>query len=139
MLYGGVIVPTVVHGELLHPAAPEAVQGWAAAPPAWLTVTPAPESEDPRLRKLDAGEAAAIVLALALAADLVLMDERAGVAAARARALNVIGTIGVLDQAARTGLIDIAEALTRLKGTNFRHRPGLLESLLAARQQAGRS
>ena len=131
-LYGGVTVPTTVHGELLHPAAPAAVRNWAAASPAWLTIVPAPASGDPQLRKLDAGEAAAIALALTLPADLVLMDERAGVAMARALALNVIGTIGVLDQATRAGLIDIAEAVARLRATNFRHRPALLDGLLAS-------
>ena len=136
-LYGGVTVPTAVHGELLHPAAPEPVRGWANVPPAWLTITPTPACEDPQLGKLDAGEAAAITLALTLPADLVLMDERAGVAAARARALNVIGTIGVLDQAARAGLIDISEAVSRLKATNFRHRPALLDGLLASRRPTG--
>lgn len=139
-LYGNVTAPTAVHGELLHPLAPAAVRNWAAAPPPWLTIAPAPASEDPQLRKLDAGEAAAIALALTLPADLVLMDERAGVATARARALNVIGTIGVLDQAARAGLIDIVEAVTRLRATNFRHRPPLLDGLLAShRPTSGRS
>ena len=71
-LYGGVTVPTAVHGELLHPAAPEPVRGWANVPPAWLTITPTPACEDPQLGKLDAGEAAAITLALTLPADLVL-------------------------------------------------------------------
>lgn len=139
-LYGGVIVPTAVHDELLHPKAPESVRGWATAPPGWLTITPAPASEDPQLRKLDAGEAAAIAPALTLPAELVLMDERTGVAAARARGINVIGTIGVLDQAARAGLIDIAEAVTRLKAANFRYRPELLQTLPAShRQKSGRS
>jgi predicted nucleic acid-binding protein len=136
-LYGSVTVPTAVHSELLHPAAPAAVRGWAAVPPEWLTIVSAPTSGDPQLGKLDAGEAAAITLALTLPADLVLMDERAGVAAARARALNVIGTIGVVDQAARAGLIDIAEAVTRLRATNFRYRPALLEGLLASHRPAG--
>jgi predicted nucleic acid-binding protein len=111
------------------------VRAWAIAPPGWLTVTPAPPLQDPQLAKLDAGEAAAITLALTLPADLILMDERAGVAAARARAPSVVGTIGVLDQAARAGLIEIAEAVLRLKATNFRHRPELLERLLAAHRQ----
>ena len=139
-LYGDVTAPTAAHGELLHSAAPTAVRNWAAAPPARVTLVPAPTSEDPQLRKLDAGEAAAIALALTLPADLVLMDERAGVTTARAQALNVIGTIGVLDQAARAGLIDIGEAVTRLRATNFRHRPALLDELLAShRPTSGRS
>jgi predicted nucleic acid-binding protein len=134
-LYGGITAPTAVHGGLLHPLAPAAVRNWAAAP-AWLTIVPAPTSEDPQLQQLDAGEAAAIALALALPADLVLMDERASVAMARARALNVIGTIGVRDQAARAGLIDITEAVTGLRATNFRHRSALLDGLLASHRPA---
>jgi predicted nucleic acid-binding protein len=139
-LYGSVTVPTAVHSELLHLRASVAVRDWAATPSAWLTIVSTPVSWDPQLWRLDLGEAAAIALALTLPADLVLMDERAGVAAARARALNVIGTIGVLDQAARAGLIDIAEAVTWLRATNFRHRPALLGGLLAShRPTSGRS
>jgi predicted nucleic acid-binding protein len=131
-LFGTVTVPTEVHAELLHMSAPDPVRSWAAKPPDWVTITPGPVSDDPWLRALDAGEAAAIALALTLHADLVLMDERAGVAVARARKLNVIGTMGVLDQAANRGLIDIADAVARLKATNFRYRPELLEALLAS-------
>lgn len=131
-LYGEVTVPTDVHDELLHPGAPPLVREWATLPPPWLKIMPALASEDSRVAGLDAGEAAAISLALTLPADLVLMDERAGVATARAKALNVIGTIGVLDQAASAGLIDVAEAVGRLKATNFRYRRELLDGLLAA-------
>jgi hypothetical protein len=49
-----------------------------------------PAPDDPRLASRGAGEAAAITLALSLPADLVLMDDRAGVAAARAKRLNVM-------------------------------------------------
>ena len=52
-------------------------------------------------------------------------------AAARARGLDVIGTVGVLDRAATRRLIDIADAVARLRATNFRIRPALLEALLA--------
>src|SRR5215472_3623286 len=41
---------------------------------------------------------------------LVLMDDREGVAVARGRGLDVTGTLGVLDLAARRGLIDLAAA-----------------------------
>jgi len=59
------------------------------------------------------------------------MDDRAGVAAAHRHGLSVTGTLGVLDLAARRGLIDLATALTRLKATNFRYRPEILDALLA--------
>jgi predicted nucleic acid-binding protein len=51
------------------------------------------------LAVLDAGEEDAIALALELHADLLLMDDEAGAIAARARGLEVTGTLGVLQRA----------------------------------------
>jgi len=79
---------------------------------------------------LDAGEQAAIALAVAIKADLVLMDDRAGVMAAREMRLRATGALGVLDLAARRGLVDLAAAFTRLKTTGFYYRQGLLDALL---------
>jgi predicted nucleic acid-binding protein len=59
------------------------------------------------------------------------MDDRQGVAAASAVGLRVIGTIGVLDRAALRGLIDLPAVVARLRETNFRYRPELLDALLA--------
>ena len=96
-LFTGVTAPTEVRAELMHPAAPELLRHWAASPPSWLTVTSAPVPDDPRHARLGAREAAAISLALARHAGLLLMDDRSGVVAARAKGLDVIGTVGVLD------------------------------------------
>ncbi len=46
---------------------------------------------------LDEGERAAIALATSVGADLILMDDRAGVAVAYRHGLTVTGTLGVLD------------------------------------------
>jgi predicted nucleic acid-binding protein len=59
------------------------------------------------------------------------MDDRLGVAAALAMGQRVIGTVGVLDRAARRGLIDLPASVARLRGTNFRCRPEMLDALLA--------
>ncbi len=91
---------------------------------------------DPDLISLDEGEADAIILALSLHAELVLMDDRAGVAAARSKGLTVAGTLGILDVAASRGLIDIAVAVSRLKATNFRYRSELLDALIARHSRA---
>ena len=128
-LFGRVTVPTSVHAELLHPGAPALVRRWAASPSAWLTVAPASAPDDPVFGRLDDGEAAAIALALDTGADLVLMDDCAGVAIAREKGLTVIGTIGILDLAAGRDLIDIAAVVARLKSTNFRYRPALPDEL----------
>ncbi len=65
------------------------------------------------------------------------MDDRAGVEEARRRGLQVTGTLGVLLLAARRGLVDLKAALSRLKVTNFRYPPALLDAMLATWQKDG--
>ncbi len=65
------------------------------------------------------------------------MDDREGVAAAQAEGFGAIGTLGLLDRAAHRGLIDIAAAIARLKATNFRVRPRMLDALLAEHREKG--
>ncbi|NUQ38653.1 MAG: DUF3368 domain-containing protein [Caldilineales bacterium] len=55
---------------------------------------------------LDRGEAETIALALEMAADLTLMDEREGRHKAQRMGLNVAGTIGVLLDAKERGLLE---------------------------------
>ena len=86
---------------------------------------------------LDAGEKAAIALAAFLAADLMLMDDRAGIMVARQKGFVVTGTLGVLDLAARRGLIDLAEAFDRLKATNFRYPQEVMDALLDQHRKGG--
>jgi predicted nucleic acid-binding protein len=80
---------------------------------------------------LDDGERAVIALAAAISADLILIDDRAGAAVAYRRGFTVTGTLGVLDLGARRGLIDLARAFERLRATNFRYRPEIMDTLLA--------
>jgi predicted nucleic acid-binding protein len=129
-LFERVLVPQVVQDELANAEAPQAVRDWIARAPGWLDVRPAhPGTDDVAVAKLDDGECAAIALALAVKAELVLMDDREGVAIGRG--LAVTGTLGVLDLAARRGLIDLAAAFERLKTTTFYYRQRLLDALLA--------
>lgn len=132
-LFEKVFVPERVHVELRHPVAPRPVRRWAENPPAWLEIRPTPTAADDNLvlRALDEGERAALALARALRADLVLMDDRAGVAVARQQGFAVTGTLGVLDLAARRAFIDLGAAFVRLKATNFRYRPEIMDALLA--------
>lgn len=92
---------------------------------------PVPAAIDHSLAELDDGEREAIALASAINADLLLMDDRAGVAVARARGLQVTGTLGALDRAALHGMIDLAVAFATLRTTNFHARENLFEALLA--------
>jgi predicted nucleic acid-binding protein len=132
-LFERVLAPQVVLDELAHTEAPAAVRAWIAQAPVWLDVRPDPDAgrDDGTAPKLDDGERAAIALARAVKADLVLMDDQDGVTVARRQGLAVTGTLGVLDLAARRGLVELAAAFERLKATSFYYRQGLLNALLA--------
>ena len=132
-LFGRVLIPAVVREELRHMRTPAQVREFIATLPQWLEIVPPvePESVDQELPPLGAGECAVIAAGLERAASLLLMDDRKGVAVARQFGLNVTGTIGVLDLAARRGWVDLASAFERLKTTNFHYRQGLLDNLLA--------
>jgi predicted nucleic acid-binding protein len=136
-LFQKVILPSAVQRELDDRDAPPSVRDWIATPPAWVEVreTPGRYFGDESLKGLDDGEQAAIALAVALNADLLLMDDRDGVVVARSKGFAVTGTLGVLSLAARRGLVDLADSFARLKRTNFRYRQEIMDELLA--QQAG--
>ena len=87
--------------------------------------------DDPDLRRLDDGKRAAILLAIRMEADLLLIDDRDGVNVARSRGFAVTGTLGILDLAAGRGLIRLRDAVGRLKNTSFRCHPDVLDALLA--------
>jgi hypothetical protein len=61
--------------------------------------------------QLDAGEAAALALAVSLHAKLVLVDELRGRAVASRLGLTVLGTIGLVIMAKRRGLIPAARPI----------------------------
>ncbi len=130
-LFGRVVLPEIVREELRHARAPEAVRRWMARTPAWIEFGAAPTLGDLLLPDIGAGERAAIALAVTHRADLVLMDDRRGVAAALGAGLRTTGTIGVLDRAALRGLIDLPAVVARLRATNFRCPPEMLDELLA--------
>jgi predicted nucleic acid-binding protein len=59
-----------------------------------------------------------------------MIDERLGRNKARERGIPVIGPLGILDDAASQGWIDLIEALTKLQQTNFRVSPQIIQQLL---------
>jgi len=80
---------------------------------------------------LGAGELAAISLAEQLHAALILIDDLDGRLEAERRSLKVIGTLGVLRDAALKQLINLPQVLDQLRQTNFFISPAVLQSLLA--------
>jgi predicted nucleic acid-binding protein len=94
------------------------VRTWIAQPPEWFEIRPGPPP-DIALQFLDPGERAAIALALSLDAGRLLIDEWEGRAEAVRRHLLVTGTLGVMAEAHRVGVLDFEAALARLSQTNF--------------------
>jgi predicted nucleic acid-binding protein len=134
-LFQAVSIPTEVARELGDPSAPPPVQAWIESPPAWLSVLEVVDDiDDPGLAALDRGERAAISPGIVLKADLILIDERRGYAAAVSRGLQATGTLGILDLAAKRKLIDLSKAVEKLKQTNFRYRQEIIDRLLAQHQ-----
>lgn len=127
-LFDRVLIPDAVHRELRSAGAPAPIKRLIADAPAWLEARPTPEIA-PALRHLDAGEREAISLAMSVGADLVLLDERKGRRAAREHGLRVSGTLGVIRLAADQNLVTLPDALDRLKKTNFRVSPRVLNGL----------
>lgn len=134
-LFGQVLIPPEVRGELSDPRAPEVVRAFIASPPAWLQIREAAVVE--HIPPLDRGEEAAISLAREVGADALLIDERDGRRAARLLGLAIVGTIGVLEEAAGRGLVSFPSVIERLKSTNFRVDPRMIEAAL--RRAGGRA
>lgn len=129
LLYGRVVIPASVSKELLHPQAPPAVRQWISNPPAWLEIATPKTIATEVLAHLDSGERDAILLAEEMDADLLILDELKGRRAAESRGLAVIGTLGVLRDAASLNLLDLPAALERLSRTNFHLSPAILNRL----------
>jgi predicted nucleic acid-binding protein len=131
-----VVVPDAVFQELTSPDAPPAVRAWARACPPWLEVQEVTRDAPP-LPDLHPGEREVIRLALEIGADAVLIDERDGRREAEALSLPIVGTLGILNWAARQGLIDLPAAVERLQQTNFRASSDLFQLLLERVRQGG--
>ena len=129
-LYGNVVIPQAVQDELLRPVAPEIVRIWSGQAPAWLQIRTPQGSADSSLARLDPGERDAIMLAAELGADQLIVDDREGRRLAADRGIPVIGTLGVLKEAATVGLVDLRACVARLQATSFYVAPEVLKNLL---------
>jgi predicted nucleic acid-binding protein len=97
VLFGTVLVPPAVAQEVQpRTLLPSAVQLRIPAQPAGPRILQA---------SLGAGESEALALAVELEADLVLLDDKAARRLAAAIGLPVSGTLGILLEAKRSGLV----------------------------------
>lgn len=125
-LYVTIIIPLAVYNEMVavDKIVPGAIEiqtfGWVQT----QLVVDAQRVIDIQANQddIDLGEAEAIILALEVKADLLLMDERRGRALAINYGLNVTGLLGVLLQAKRNGLIPAVKPLIDqlIKTADFR-------------------
>src|SRR6202022_3142479 len=89
------------------PAVAREIAPSIAVLPIWLR-TQAPNVLPPApllRRRLGAGESEALALAIELKADWIILDDLPARRSAQATGLNVIGTLGTLVTAKRTGLL----------------------------------
>lgn len=121
-LYGEIHIPPAVRREVLaygreRPGAAE------ISTASWIRVNPIRDRTAVQLllERLDAGESAAIVLAIEMEADLLLIDEARGRRVAEARDVRKTGTVGTLIAAKRQGLLPaVTPLLDSLRASGFR-------------------
>ncbi len=134
-LYTRIVIPDDVFSELTAVGAPPLVAAWIRTQPTWIEVRSVSVGEPLRLvaseSDLDAGEVAAIQIALAEHDSLLLIDEVAGRTVASRLGVANTGTLGVLLAGAQEGMIDLKSSLARLQRTNFRISQTLIDKLLA--------
>lgn len=129
-LFDEITIPAAVLAELNAPATPTQVRQHFTPLPSWLKIKSVEGAFDRELDKLHLGEKQAIRLAEELGADLILLDEKDARSIAARRGIALTGLLGILDEAANRQLIQMPEAIDKLKATSFRASPTLLKSLL---------
>lgn len=105
-LYGKIVIPQAVYDEIVIEGAGQA-GAEKVKKAAWIEVKPV--ANRPLVKSLetdlDLGEAEAVVLAVELNAELLLIDERKGRVVAGRLGVNYIGLLGILVKAKHDGLI----------------------------------
>jgi predicted nucleic acid-binding protein len=129
-LFGDVDVPPAVHRELLAKSGAEAPR-LDVAFAAYLHVTnppPVPLDVQRVTAHLGAGEQQAIALAYQTG-SLLLIDDRSGRSAARRLGVSVTGTVGVLVEAKRAGLVpQLRPVLEQVRQDGYHLSDALIET-----------
>ena len=127
-IFEEVMVPPSVLVELRHASAPAETRCWAESPPSWIhEQSPAMLLAD---LDLDLGETEAISLAKEHAGSLLIIDEVKGRGVATQQGIRIVGTLGMLEEADRRGLLDFEAAISKLRSTNFRVREAVIAQLI---------
>ncbi len=134
-LFDEVLIPAAVQNELSHRHTPAKVKAWLGASKPWLSVRRV--STRRPVAGLHRGESEALQLALETGANVVLMDDMDGRNAARRLSLIVVGTIGILELASERNLIQLPDAVAKLRQTNFFISPQILDAALERHRRRG--
>jgi predicted nucleic acid-binding protein len=132
-LFEKVFVPVAVHEELTDSRTPQTVRSRVLSMPAWFEVRTVQETQTTTFPvTLHRGERQAILLAEALRADVLLIDEQIGRTIAPSRNLPLSGTLGILERADTIGFVsDFPQVLHELKASGFFVTEALEQQLLA--------
>jgi predicted nucleic acid-binding protein len=118
-LFGNIIIPQAVFDELRRDRTPQPVKDWIDSQPPWLEVKRPSRELDDVAKSLGSGEREAIALAIDLDADTILLDDKRAKSEARLRNIRVITILNILEAAAERDLLDLPDAIERLRRTNF--------------------
>jgi predicted nucleic acid-binding protein len=131
-LFEKVFVPVAVHDELTDARTPEIVRRCMASLPSWFEVCTVDETLPVVFPvTLPSAERQAILLAEAIQADVLLIDEQIGRTIALSRNVSLSGTLGVLERADTMGFVsDFLQVLRRLKASGFFIAEALEQQLL---------
>jgi predicted nucleic acid-binding protein len=127
-LFDQVIFPHAVLQELLSHSTPSEVRQWAANLPPWASVRTAVSLQP---LSLGEGETEAIALAKELRAFAIVLDDNEARRVAHQQGLAVTGTVGILERAAALNLLNLPDAIAKIKSMTFFASDALLQNALA--------
>lgn len=138
-LFGHVTIPEKVAEELQHEKTPQRVREWMRSCPAWIEVRQADISLYIPKRKIEDGEREAIALALELKAGLLLVDDNGAINEAHRLNLPTLRLFTLLELAAKKNLLDLSQAVQKMRSTSFRLPPAeLIADMLERDRQRNR-
>lgn len=135
-LAGRVLIPQAVYDELQAPNTPHQVKEWIDSRPAWIEVRQATTSLFTPQKKIGKGETEAIALAIELKVDALLIDDGDGIKEARRLQIPTLRLFTLLERAAEKELLDLNEAVAKMRKTNFHLPPTeLIDAMLERDKQ----
>jgi hypothetical protein len=116
------LIPAVLHSVRIPPAVAREIAPSIPVLPHWVSVQPPLDQRSvlTSRARLGDGERQAIALAIEVGASAILVDDRPARRLAQEAGLNVIGTLGLVLDAKRTGIIaNVRPELDKLLETSF--------------------